>query len=99
MIPLNKPSLKGTNDHEKIEELRRYLFTLVDDLQFALQDLEKQINGAKVTQASAIATADYTIATPDAMAYEGEAYSGEEMPEEPVTESTEEIIEGGEEDE
>lgn len=86
MIPLNKPSLKGTNDHEKIEELRRYLFTLVDDLQFALQDLEKQINGAKVAQASAIATADYTAATPDAMAFDGD------MP----AIDTEEFIEEGE---
>jgi hypothetical protein len=96
MIPLNKPSLKGTNDHEKIEELRRYLFTLVDDLQFALQDLEKQINGAKVAQASAIATADYTEATPDAMAFDGEAYSGEEMPTIPEGETIEEGDESNE---
>lgn len=103
MIPLNKPSLKGTNDHEKIEELRRYFFTLIDDLQFALQDLEKQINGVKAAKASAIATADYTIATPDAMAFDGMAYSDEEIAEEsveateePTVEATEETIEGGE---
>ena len=90
MIELKKPSVKGIKDYEKIEELRKYLYSLVDDLQFALQDLEKQINSVKAAQTSAIATADYTIATPDAMAFDGDTNSGEEMPEE-------ENIEGGEE--
>ena len=106
MIELKKPSVMGINDSEKIEELRRYLNSFVDDLQFALQDLEKQINGVKTAQASAVATADYTAATPDAMAFDGMAYSGEEIAEEsveateePIVETTEETIEGGEEDE
>lgn len=95
MIELKKPSVKGIKDSEKIEELRRYLYSIVDDLQFALQDLEKQINGVKAAQASAIATADYTIATPDAMAFDGMAYEGEEttpseMLEAPIEETVEE---------
>lgn len=106
MIPLKKPSVRGIKDSEKIEELRRYLFSLTEDLEFILNDLEKQINGVKTAQASAVATADYTAATPDAMAFDGMAYSGEEIAEEsveateePIVEATEETIEGGEEDE
>jgi hypothetical protein len=84
MIELKKPSLKGIKDSEKIEELRRYLFTLIDDLQFAFQDLEKQIELAKTAQATA--TAAYTLATPDAVAYDGVT----------ATEIATENIEGGE---
>lgn len=90
MIALNKPNLRGQNDAERIEELRRYLFSLVDDLQFALQSLESGIASAKST---AIATADYNLATPDAVAYDGMAYEGEMPAIEIIEETTEEVVE------
>ena len=94
MIALNKPNLRGQNDAERIEELRRYLFSLVDDLQFALQSLESGIASAK-SIATSIATADYNLATPDAVAYDGDMPAIEiieETTEEVVEEETEEIL-------
>ena len=92
MIALNKPNLRGQNDAERIEELRRYLFSLVDDLQFALQSLESSITAAKST-ATSIATADYNLATPDAVAYDGMAYEGDMPAIEIIEETTEEVVE------
>lgn len=91
MIRLNKPNVRATKDSEKIEELRRYLFSLVDDLQFSIQSLEEEVRTLKGSVASmSIATADYNLATPDAMAYDGMAYEGE-MP--MIEETTEEVVE------
>ena len=64
---------------------------MVDDLQFALQSLEEEARVLKGSVASmSIATADYNLATPDAMAYDGMAYEGE-MP--VIEETTEEVVE------
>ena len=91
MIRLNKPNIKGTKDSEKIEEMRRYLFSLVDDLQFAIQALENEVRSLKGNVASmSIATTEYDLATPDAVAFDGMAYEGDM----PVIE--EEIVEEGE---
>lgn len=53
MIELKKPSIRGTKDADKIEEMRRYLSSLVDDLQFGLQTLEKEIKEIKEQQKEA----------------------------------------------
>jgi hypothetical protein len=103
MINLTKPKMMGRGD---IDEIRRYLVGLVGEMQFALVTLEnentnlkKEIKALKESIAAmSVATADYIETTPDAMAYDGMAYSGEEMPEVSV-EPTEEIIIGGKEDE
>ena len=93
MIRLNKPNIKGTKDSEKIEEMRRYLFSLVNDLQFTIQALENEVRSLKGNVASmSIATADYNLATPDAMAYDGMAYEGD-MPAIEIEENIEEDIE------
>ena len=98
MIPLNKPSVRGIKDSEKIEELRRYLFSLTEDLEFILNDLEKQIKAVKESVATlSVATADYTAATPDAMAFDGMACDGE-MPAVETVEIEETIKEGDKED-
>ena len=83
MIVLNKPNLRGENDKEKIEELRRYLFTLVDDLQYALQYLESKINN---TATSSVSTLSLRKST-------GEEENVEETAEEVAEENTEENTE------
>ena len=99
MIELKKPSVKATKDSEKIEELRRYLFSLIEDLNFVLLDHENQITAVKGSiSAMSVATADYTEATPDAMAYDGMAYEGD-MPAVEAVEIEETIEEGEKEDE
>lgn len=73
MIRFNKPNIRTSRDSEKIEELKRYLFTLVDDLQFSMQALENDIKKLKEqVSAMSISTANYNEATADAMAYVGE---------------------------
>ena len=49
MIELNKPAIRGTTDSEKIEEIRKYLFALIDDLQIVIEDLEKRMNALNKT--------------------------------------------------
>ena len=99
MIELKKPSVRSTKDSEKIEELRRYLFSLIEDLNFVLLDHENQIKAVKGSiSAMSVATADYTAATPDAMAYDGMAYEGD-MPAVEAVEIEETIEEGEKEDE
>lgn len=48
MINLNKPKLSSSTPNGQIEELRRYIFALIDDLQYALGNQEKQLNELRV---------------------------------------------------
>ena len=47
MINIEYPTIHGTNDHEKLEEMRSYLFQLVDTLNYVLNTLENQNKGDK----------------------------------------------------
>lgn len=39
---LRQPNITGTTEKEQLAQMRSYLFQLVGDMQFALNDLEKK---------------------------------------------------------
>lgn len=43
MNPIRKPQINSTSDHVKIEQIRTYLFALVDELNFTLFRQEREI--------------------------------------------------------
>lgn len=47
MIDLRPPNGGGGTPQEQIQELRRYLFQLVQELNWALQTLEKKMEDGK----------------------------------------------------
>lgn len=44
MLNLEYPSLKGKTEAEQIAEIRRYLFQMVDALNYIINDLESKID-------------------------------------------------------
>jgi hypothetical protein len=43
MNPIRKPQINSPSDHVKIEQIRTYLFALVDELNFTLFRQEREI--------------------------------------------------------
>lgn len=42
-MKISYPTLKGKNDSEKIEELRKYLMLLVDEVSFAIESIDNRV--------------------------------------------------------
>ena len=47
MNPIRKPNINAQPDHVKIEQVRSYLFALVDELNFIFFQQEKEITELK----------------------------------------------------
>lgn len=43
-MPLEYPTIRGQSDKEKVEELTRYLFKLVRDIEYEFEKVNSQIN-------------------------------------------------------
>ena len=50
MEPIRYPTVNGTTEAERIEQLRRYLYQLADQLNINLNQIEKKISEQTTTQ-------------------------------------------------
>lgn len=49
MVELRLPNITGLSEREQLAQLKSYLFQFVGQLQFALNDIEGEINSLKET--------------------------------------------------
>lgn len=47
---LKLPNITGTTEKEQLTQMRNYLYQLVGDIQYALNDLEKASSNTKQTE-------------------------------------------------
>ena len=53
MATFRLPNITGLTEKEQLSQINRYLFQLVGELQFVVNDLENEVNSLKATNSSA----------------------------------------------